>query len=129
MTAPFEVITDAHAPEPQHLSPDQLARLRALLLEQVALHEAAMAEHDDALTDATEAVIEAAVTSERELAHAVVQITRETTAELEAAIARIDERTYGTCESCSAPIPFERLEAVPETRFCVGCPRPRGLFS
>ena len=30
------------------------------------------------------------------------------------------------CERCSAEIPAERLEALPETRICVGCSREIG---
>lgn len=35
------------------------------------------------------------------------------------AFVRVDAGTYGTCETCAAPIPDERLAAVPATRFCV----------
>lgn len=40
-------------------------------------------------------------------------------AEVEAALERLDEGTYGRCEACGRPIPAERLEARPATRFCV----------
>jgi RNA polymerase-binding transcription factor DksA len=42
-------------------------------------------------------------------------------AEIEMAIERFDAGTYGRCESCGRPIPFERLEAMPSARRCVGC--------
>jgi RNA polymerase-binding transcription factor DksA len=35
------------------------------------------------------------------------------------ALSRLDAGTYGTCHRCGEPIPVERLEAVPATRFCV----------
>jgi len=35
------------------------------------------------------------------------------------ALERLDRGTYGTCLSCGDPIPDDRLEAVPATRFCV----------
>lgn len=38
--------------------------------------------------------------------------------DLESALGRIDDGSYGACESCGKPIPAERLEAVPATRFC-----------
>ena len=41
--------------------------------------------------------------------------------ELEAAVARLDRGTYGTCVSCGAPIPEARLEARPAALTCVGC--------
>ncbi|PZD92916.1 conjugal transfer protein TraR [Paenibacillus sambharensis] len=39
--------------------------------------------------------------------------------EIEAALERMEEDTYGTCTECGAEIPFERLEAVPETPYCI----------
>lgn len=47
------------------------------------------------------------------------------TEEVDAALARLDAGTYGICESCLAPIPGERLAAIPHARLCVGCPRGR----
>jgi DnaK suppressor protein len=41
--------------------------------------------------------------------------------ELERAQGRIDDGTYGTCESCGAAIPPERLVALPTARTCVQC--------
>ncbi|MFF9622790.1 TraR/DksA C4-type zinc finger protein [Streptomyces griseosporeus] len=43
--------------------------------------------------------------------------------EIEAAFARIEDGTYGTCLSCAKPIPAERLEILPYTRHCVACRR------
>ncbi|MDP8969467.1 MAG: TraR/DksA C4-type zinc finger protein [Actinomycetota bacterium] len=40
-------------------------------------------------------------------------------AEVEAALRRLDDGTYGRCEVCGKPIADERLEAVPATRFCL----------
>jgi len=34
------------------------------------------------------------------------------------ALVRIDSGSYGTCQTCGAPISDERLDAVPATRFC-----------
>ena len=31
-------------------------------------------------------------------------------------------------QSCAQPIPYERLEAIPTTPFCVDCPRTGGLI-
>lgn len=39
--------------------------------------------------------------------------------EIEAALARIDEGTYGLCASCGRPIARERLEAVPYATLCI----------
>lgn len=40
-------------------------------------------------------------------------------ADVEHALERLDEGTYGTCEACGGPIDDERLQVRPEARFCV----------
>jgi len=42
-------------------------------------------------------------------------------AEIDAALARLEAGTYGTCEVCGEPIPEARLEARPVARRCVAC--------
>ena len=37
------------------------------------------------------------------------------------ALDRIKSGTYGICTSCRKPIPFRRLEIVPETTMCMAC--------
>ena len=39
------------------------------------------------------------------------------------ALRRIEEGTYGSCNGCGGPIPFERLLVVPETLACTACSR------
>jgi DnaK suppressor protein len=39
--------------------------------------------------------------------------------EIEAALVRIDDGTYGLCVSCGRPIGEERLEAVPYATLCI----------
>ena len=41
--------------------------------------------------------------------------------EIDSAFRRLDEGTYGSCESCGAPIGEGRLEARPVTRSCIQC--------
>ncbi|CAL9276922.1 MULTISPECIES: TraR/DksA family transcriptional regulator [Streptomyces] len=43
--------------------------------------------------------------------------------EIDEAFARIDAGTYGTCMGCGKPVPGERLEILPYTRYCVACQR------
>ena len=40
---------------------------------------------------------------------------------IDEAIARIDEGSYGICESCGGQIGFKRLEARPVTTLCIEC--------
>jgi DnaK suppressor protein len=44
-------------------------------------------------------------------------------AELEHALERLEEGSYGICESCGKPIDLERLEALPQTELCIECAR------
>ena len=52
-------------------------------------------------------------------------MTRERLAErinrLTAALERLNEGTYGQCESCGRPIEKPRLEALPEAKHCLEC--------
>lgn len=41
--------------------------------------------------------------------------------EIEAAMVRLDEGRYGSCERCAEPIPSERLEVLPTTALCTRC--------
>ncbi|GAB2756711.1 TraR/DksA C4-type zinc finger protein [Streptomyces bullii] len=43
--------------------------------------------------------------------------------EIEEAFARIADGTYGSCVGCAKPVPAERLEILPYTRYCVACQR------
>ena len=40
---------------------------------------------------------------------------------VEAAIARLDDGTYGICQRCGRPIAAERLEALPWAAHCIEC--------
>ena len=39
--------------------------------------------------------------------------------EVERALAKLDDGTYGRCETCGEAITPARLEAMPATRFCI----------
>lgn len=40
--------------------------------------------------------------------------------DVDAALARLDEGTYGRCEACGEPIGADRLSAFPAARYCQG---------
>jgi RNA polymerase-binding transcription factor DksA len=48
-------------------------------------------------------------------------------AEARDALRRMDDGTYGTCESCGRKIAKARVEAIPFTRFCVKCAEENDL--
>ena len=39
--------------------------------------------------------------------------------DVDAALRRLEEGTYGRCEACGGPIGEERLEALPAARYCL----------
>jgi DnaK suppressor protein len=45
--------------------------------------------------------------------------------QIEAALKRIDEKTYGLCTDCEEPIPEKRLLANPYSLTCVSCAEDR----
>jgi RNA polymerase-binding transcription factor DksA len=42
-------------------------------------------------------------------------------ADIDAAIARVENGTFGHCERCGGAIGRQRLAAVPQTRYCIAC--------
>src|SRR4051794_13570337 len=44
---------------------------------------------------------------------------RDQLVEVEAAMARLDAGSFGTCEACGGAIGDARLEAMPSARFCI----------
>ncbi|MFT3843039.1 MAG: TraR/DksA C4-type zinc finger protein [Myxococcaceae bacterium] len=41
--------------------------------------------------------------------------------EIDAALDRINAGKYGRCENCGGAIGSQRLNALPETRYCIAC--------
>ena len=58
---------------------------------------------------------------ERSQVTALIQQNEQHLAEVEAALRRVDDGTYGTCLRCGRAIPAGRLEARPVARTCVAC--------
>jgi RNA polymerase-binding transcription factor DksA len=58
-------------------------------------------------------------TFEREKDESILEQVQGELNDIDHALARIENGTYGTCEACGKPIGDPRLEAVPTARFCV----------
>ena len=58
-------------------------------------------------------------TFEREKDLSILEQVEAELADVEHALRRLDEGSYGTCEVCGKVIPDERLEAMPATRLCL----------
>lgn len=63
----------------------------------------------------------ATIAFERSQVDALVHQAERRLAEIDAALARVRDGSYGTCETCGRPIPPARLEARPSASRCVGC--------
>jgi RNA polymerase-binding transcription factor DksA len=58
---------------------------------------------------------------EQESALALAGALEHKLASIDYALRQAQNGAYGICESCGEPIDPARLEAVPETTFCLGC--------
>jgi RNA polymerase-binding transcription factor DksA len=65
------------------------------------------------------------VTAERGEVEALAGTLRETLQDIDAALGKIEQGTYGLCESCGRPIAEARLEAMPAARLCIACASKR----
>jgi RNA polymerase-binding transcription factor DksA len=61
----------------------------------------------------------ASETFEREKDFSILEQVEAELADVDHALVRLDEGTYGMCEACGEPIGDARLEALPAARFCV----------
>ncbi len=62
-------------------------------------------------------------TLDREIDYTLEENSEHVLAAIDAALARIEDGTYGTCVNCGAQIPEERLEARPWAPLCIDCKR------
>ena len=65
----------------------------------------------------------ATVTVDREIDYTLEENEERLLAAIDAALKRIDEGTFGICQSCGRPIDPERLDALPYTTQCIDCKR------
>jgi len=107
-------------------------RFRGALLTQKEHLEATIANHDIGGSSQTDETGElsgstsdnhladsATETYARELDEGLEEDATRQLREVEEALERIDNGTYGTCQACGKAIPEERLEAVPWTKLCI----------
>lgn len=62
-------------------------------------------------------------TFDRELDYTLEENVERALAEIDAALRRIENGTYGTCVNCGRQIPPERLDAIPWATLCIDCKR------
>jgi DnaK suppressor protein len=61
------------------------------------------------------------VTAERGEAEALVRELGDTLDQIDAALQRIEDGTYGKCDSCGNDIGSDRLAAMPAAAKCISC--------
>ena len=110
---------------PVGLSSDRIVLLRAKLLCELAER---LQQGEEARATAIALTGQSDVDSllEREVADAASSRAASAASEVEHTLARLEVGTYGSCEGCGSPIPFERLEVIP-TRVAAPDAPPREL--
>ncbi len=63
----------------------------------------------------------ATIAFERSQLAAVIDQLRTRLIDVEAALARVEDGSYGVCEGCGGQIAAQRLEARPTARTCIRC--------
>ena len=96
-------------------------RVAALEREFAGLAEAAGAAGTDDEHDAEGATL----AFERQHVAALALAAREHLADIDAALARLADGSYGICQACGQPVGAARLAARPAARTCIGCIRRR----
>ena len=108
-----------------HTLLDQLGTDRTSAAEVLAGLEAGFSEmvaaSQDVATDDEHDPEGHTIAFERQQLAALVQAAQTRLAELDGAIERCEAGRYGICETCGQAVAPERLEALPETRFCIRC--------
>lgn len=100
----------------------ELEKYKAVLLAKRAeLSKGLQNREDIAIQKTPDAIDEVQLAGERELA--IRNLDRESNLlrNVRAALARIEDGSYGTCLHCDEEIKPKRLEAVPWTPYCIRC--------
>ncbi len=60
-------------------------------------------------------------TYEKEMFFEISDNERESLKQVQDALRKIDNKSFGVCELCKKPIPLKRLKVIPYTRYCLPC--------
>lgn len=109
-----EVAQAQQAPGTRENGAESNARFRRMLEELHASHTAHLARIDGEVAKGADPDDEHVMRTQSFSRHWLLY-------EIEDAIVRLDEGTYGDCEDCRTTIPSGRLETIPYTRRCLTC--------
>ncbi|MET9142840.1 TraR/DksA C4-type zinc finger protein [Streptomyces sp. NPDC004042] len=107
------------------LTAEDLTALRANLTEQRLFRQEQVAQLAAAATSREDALLRHRTPGQLEVSVQLAASARMVLADVEAALARMDEGRYGACHLCRGPIARERLEIVPQARYCARCQQVR----
>jgi RNA polymerase-binding protein DksA len=101
---------------------ERLLALRARLLgEMTRMEDDALKAHTRTTSIPTDTAELGSDNADQELTLSLLGSDRTALDHIEAAIERIEEGSYGRCETCNGKIPEARLEAIPYAAQCVRC--------
>ena len=108
------------------MSKKELEKYRRLLEEKKASLSVDIAKtrsaEEETSEELTQDIADKAVSSyTREFLYSLTDGERSTLLQIDDALARIDEATYGFCINCAQPMAEKRLTAVPWAPYCVDC--------
>ncbi len=106
----------------QHLTKKQLNQLRQTLEEELeqALSQVAEANGHGTAAHGDAGDISSSL-ADTELLWGLEEHERQYILDIEDALKRIENGTYGICQESGEPIPFERLKAIPTAKYTVEC--------
>ena len=108
--------------DPRTALEEERAHTRARLADLTGDHASIVEASRDSNADDEHDPEGATIAFERSQVAALVRQARQHLGEVDAALRRVDDATYGVCERCGASIAPARLEARPVARTCVACP-------
>ncbi|GAB1328584.1 TraR/DksA family transcriptional regulator [Streptomyces sennicomposti] len=108
-----------------HLTPEDLAALRENLHEQRLFRQEQLQQIAAAATSRADALLQHRAAGQVEVRVKLAASARMVLADVEAALARLADGSYGACHLCRRPIARERLEIVPQARYCARCQQVR----
>jgi DnaK suppressor protein len=105
---------------------DQFQALRERLQKQrdeiLDMYKQDLRAGQESADDGTEDIVDRANNAyNRELMFSLSDAERTTLLQIENALRRMDEGSYGRCANCGQTVNILRLEAVPWARFCIDC--------
>lgn len=97
-------------------------RLQTQRDEIIAMYKQDLRAGQESADDGTEDIVDRANNHyNRELMFSLSDNERSTLLQIENALKRMEEGTYGRCANCGQTVNILRLEAVPWARFCIDC--------